>query len=271
MKERLRHIAMHLVLLTGSFVTLSPFVWMAMGSLKTYADMMLLKLLPTTWTLDNYREIMTHVRFLAAFRNSATVAIPATVVVVLTSTAAGYVFAKYSFWAKEALFTILLATMMIPFTVVIIPLFITMKDLGLIDRLMGVLATSLCSTFGIFLMRQTIETIPNDYIDAARIDGASEFWVLRQVIMPLARSAMATLAVFTFLGNWDNYMWPSILLKSMARHTLPMVLVSMQRLYAVRYHIWAAGAMMTVVPVMILFTLAQKQFIGGLALAGLKG
>ena len=146
-----------------------------------------------------------------------------------------------------------------------------MKDLGLINKLAGVLVTSLCSTFGIFLMRQTIETIPNDYIDAARIDGASEFWIFRQVIVPLARSAIATLAVFTFLGNWDSYMWPSIVLKTGGQHTLPIIIARLHSLYQTRYNIWSAGSMLTVVPVMLLFTIAQKQFIKGLALAGLKG
>lgn len=271
MRSKLGQLAMHLVLLAGAFAALFPFAWMALGSMKTYHDMLQPRLLPAVWTLDNYREILARVGFLVAFRNSAIIAIPATVTVVLTSTAAGYVFAKYNFWMKEVLFTILLATMMIPFTVVVIPLFITMRDLGLVDKLMGVLVTSLCSTFGIFLMRQAIETIPNDYIDAARIDGASEFWIFCQVITPLARSAIATLAVFTFLGNWDNYMWPSILLRSSAQHTLPIIIAGMRNLYTIQYHIWAAGSMLTVVPVMILFTLAQKQFIRGLALTGLKG
>jgi len=272
MRYRLGQLLVHLVLLVGAFVSVGPFVWMAFASFKMFPEVVSSpSLFPLTWTLDNYQEILKRAGFLVAFRNSALVAIPATAVVILTSTAAGYVFAKYSFWMKEALFTALLATMMVPFTVIIIPLFITMRDLGLVNKLAGILITSLCSTFGIFLMRQTIETIPNDYIDAARIDGASEFWIFRQVIMPLARSAMATLAVFTFLGNWDSYMWPSIMLKSADQHTLPIVIAGMRSLFMTRYNIWSAGSMLTVVPVMILFTLAQKQFIKGLALAGLKG
>jgi multiple sugar transport system permease protein len=161
--------------------------------------------------------------------------------------------------------------MMVPFTVVIIPLFITMKDLGLVNKIMGIILTSLCSTFGIFLMRQAIESIPNDYIEAARVDGASELWILIRVIMPLARPAMATLAVFTFLGNWDSYMWPSILLRSPDTKTLPVVVAGMQSLLGVRYNYWAAGSMLTVVPVMALFVLMRKQFIKGLAMTGLKG
>jgi len=153
----------------------------------------------------------------------------------------------------------------------VIPLFIAMSDLELVNTLRGVIITGLCSTFGIFLMRQTIEAIPNDYIDAARIDGASEGWIFREVIIPLSAAAISTLFVFVFLGNWDSYMWPSILLKSPDRQTLPIIIAGMRSLYVKRYQLWAAGSMLTVIPVMILFTLAQKQFIGGLALTGLKG
>jgi len=244
---------------------------MALGSFKTYHDMLLPRLLPGTWTLDNYREIVTRIGFGTAFRNSAFVAAPSTLAVLATSAAAGYVFAKYRFWGKEVLFAVLLSTMMVPFTVVVVPLFITMADLGLVNDLRGVIVTGLCSTFGIFLMRQTIETVPNEYIDAARIDGAGEAWIFVRVVVPMVKAALATLAVFTFLGSWDNYMWPSIMLKTADNQTLPVVIAGIQQLYVVRYHLWSAGSMLTVVPVMALFTLAQRHFVRGLALAGLKG
>lgn len=262
---------MHLMLLVGAFLALGPFLWMGLASFKTYSEVLSPRLLPAVWTVANYREILDRVGFLIAFRNSSIVAIPGTVSVVLSSTAAGYVFAKYDFIGREALFTAILATLMVPFTVVIIPLFLTMNDLGLINNLGGLLLTSLCSTFGVFLMRQSIETIPNDYIDAARIDGASEPWIFRQVIVPLSRQAMATLAVFTFLGLWDNYLWPSVLLRSADNYTLPVVIAGMRSLFVERYHIWSAGSMLTVIPTMLLFTIVQKQFVRGLALAGLKG
>lgn len=268
----MRQLVMHLFLIAGTFTSVFPFIWMLSASVKPFPEVVSSpSLIPTVWTIEAYKEILGRVGFLVAARNSALIAVPATIAVVLGSTAAGYVFAKYKFPGKEALFVIILSTLMVPFTVVMIPLFVTMNDLKLVDTLTGVLATSLCRTFGIFLMRQSIETIPNDYIDAARIDGASEFWIFRQVIVPLAKTAMATLAVFTFLGHWDDYIWPSIMLKTRDTQTLPIVIASMRSLYFTRYNIWAAGSMLTVVPVMILFTVAQKQFVSGLALAGLKG
>lgn len=276
MKERLGAItgqaAIHAVLIAGSLAALLPFVWMLFASFKSYAELVSTQaLLPHAWTLANYAEILSRMGFVRAFRNSGIVALPSTIAVVLTSTAAGYVFAKYRFPGREALFTLILSTMMVPFTVAIVPLFILMKDIGLVNTLRGMVLTGLCSTFGIFMMRQAIETIPNDYIDAARIDGAGEAWIVRQVIMPLSGAAMSTLAVFTFLGSWDSYLWPSIMLKSSDRHTLPIIIAGMRSLYRNRYQIWAAGSMLTVIPVMLLFSVAQKQFIGGLAMTGLKG
>jgi len=259
------------ILVVAVFCTVAPFLWMALTSFKIYGETMLPQIFPKTFTLDNYKEIISRANFLVAFKNSIFVAIPSTVMVIVSSTAVGYVFAKYEFRGKELLFTIILSTMMIPFTAVVIPLFITMRDLGLINSLYGLIITSLCSTFGIFLMRQTIDGIPNDYIDAARVDGAGEFWILLHVIMPLAKPAMSALAVLTFLGNWDSYMWPSILIQTTENQTLPMLLASMRSLFFQRYNIWSAGSMLTVIPVMILFIFTQKHFVKGLTLAGLKG
>lgn len=261
----------HAVLIVATFCAIMPFVWMAFTSFKIYGDTMSPSLIPSVFTLNNYMEIIERANFLTAFRNSALVAIPSTAAVVLTSAAAGYAFAKYDFKGKELLFTVILSTMMIPFTAIVIPLFITMKDVGLVDKLSGLVITGICSTFGIFLCRQAIESVPNDYIDAARVDGAGEFWILARIIMPLIKPTLGALAVFTFLGNWDSYMWPSILIRTPANQTLPMLLASMRSLFFERYNIWSAGSMLTVIPVMILFLFAQRYFVKGLAMAGLKG
>jgi multiple sugar transport system permease protein len=271
MKPKLGVVLAHIALLAGAAASLFPFVWMLLLSLKPYGESLSTQFLPQVWTLDNYARILSRMGFVRAFLNSTVIVIPATLMTVVTSTAAGYVFSKYRFKGKEAIFTAILATMMVPFAAVIIPLFITMKDLGLVNKVTGIIITSLCSTFGIFLMRQAVESIPNDYIEAARIDGASELWILIRVIMPLVRPVMATLAVFTFLGNWDSYMWPSILLRSPDTKTLPVLVAGMHSLLGVRYTVWAAGSMLTVAPVMVLFAFAQKQFIKGLAITGLKG
>jgi multiple sugar transport system permease protein len=161
------------------------FVWMFFGSFKTYIEITSSKeLLPVNWTFDNYVQITQRIGFLRGFANTALVAVIVTLATLLTSSLAGYVFAKYRFWGREQFFTVLLSTLMVPFAVVLVPLYVTIANLGLSDKLAGIIVTGLCSTFGIFMMRQFMESIPNDLIDAGRIDGATEWWIYFRVVMP---------------------------------------------------------------------------------------
>ncbi|MBX3012558.1 MAG: carbohydrate ABC transporter permease [Caldilineaceae bacterium] len=261
----------HLVLLFLTFTSVMPFVWMFFGSFKTYVELTSSKaLLPVVWTFDNYIQITQRLGFMRGFFNTALVAVVVTGATLLTSALAGYVFAKYRFWGRERLFTLLLATMMVPFAVVLVPLYVTVANLGLADQLLGIIITGLCSTFGIFLMRQFMESIPNDLIDAGRIDGASEWWIFARVVMPLAKAPLSALAVFTFLGSWDNFLWPLVVLTSPENRTLPLVLAGLRSLYWSRYEMFAAGSMLTVLPVMIIYAFASKQFVRGIAMTGLK-
>jgi len=265
-------IGVHAVLLAASLVSVFPLVWMVFGSFKTYKDLVSSKaLLPQVWTLDNYEQILTRVNFLDAFRNSVVVAVTVTVSIVITSSALGYIFAKYRFWGKEALFAVLLATMMVPGTVTMVPLYISIARMGLVNRLLGIIVTGLWSTFGIFLMRQFMESIPSELLDAARIDGASEWRIFVTVVAPMATAPMGALAVFTFLGNWNSLLWPLIILSSPERQTLPLVLNSLKSIYWTRYELWAAGSMMTAVPVLTMYAFASRFFIRGISMTGLKG
>ena len=220
--------------------------------------------------MENYRAIIFRANFPRAFWNSTLVSVVVTACVVLTSTAAAFVFAKYRFYGKEQLFIVILMTMMVPFAVVLVPLYVTIADIGLNNKLNGVIVPVLFSTFGIFLMRQFLEGIPSDLIDAGRIDGASEWWIFSRIVIPLSTAPMAALAVFTFLFNWDNYLWPLVVLSSPKSQTLPLVLAGLRSLYWERYDMWAAGSMLTVAPVMLLYAVAQKQFIRGITMTGLK-
>lgn len=269
--DRFSYILPHLVLLVLTFTSVMPFVWMFFGSFKSYVELTSSKaLLPVNWTFDNYIQITQRLGFLRGFFNTALVAIIITLATLLTSAAAGYVFAKYRFWGKERLFTVLLATLMVPFAVVLVPLYITVANLGLADKLAGIIITSLCSSFGIFLMRQFMESIPNDLIDAGRIDGAGEWWIFSRVVLPLAKAPLSALAVFTFLGSWDSFLWPLVVLTSPENQTLPLVLAGLRSLYWSRYEMYAAGSMLTVLPVMILYAFASKQFVQGIAMTGIK-
>lgn len=263
--------AVHFVLLIMTLVTVMPFVWLVFASFKTYSDLMNNPGLPQAWVLGNYDEVINKTNFFRAIWNSIVVAGSRVLVVCVTSLAAGYVFAKYHFPGRDLLFVALLTSMMVPLATLLLPLYVTLSDLSLLNSLTGLIAVSMISTFGIFFLRQSIRTISDDYIDAARIDGAGEFWILLQVILPLSRAPLAALAVFTFLGTWDDFLFPSIVLTDQTVQTLPLVLAGLQSLYWDRYELYAAGAMMTVVPVMVLYSLMQKQFVRGITMGGIKG
>ena len=262
----------HAVLLGMTVIAIFPFVWMIFASLKPFKELVESRaLLPQTWTLRNYEEILDRVNFVAAFRNSLVSAISVTVVSVFTSAVMGFIFSKYRFVGKELLFTIILSTMMVPFAVVMVPLYITIaRSFGLADHLGGIIVTGFYTAFGIFLMRQFMESIPFELIDAARIDGASEWRIFFTLVLPMSMSPMSALAVFVFLANWDSFLWPLIVLNSQNNQTLPLVLAGLRNLWWTRYEMWAAGSMLTVIPVMIIYSFASRYFIRGIAMTGLK-
>src|SRR3954469_10650850 len=260
---------MHVVLFAMAFLALAPFIWSIFASFKPFKELVSSQdLLPHTWTLNNYREIFTRAHFLDAAQNSIIAAVSVTVATLLTSSAVGYVFAKYRFWGKDLLFIILLSTLMVPFSVILIPLYIRIADIGLSNSLGGIIITGLWSTFGIFMMRQFMETIPFELLDAARIDGASEWRIFFQIVMPLATAPRAALGVFPLLSNWDGSLWPLVGLNSPEKHTIPLILAGLRSLYLTRYDMWAAGSMLTVVPVMLIYAFASKWFIRGIAMTG---
>jgi multiple sugar transport system permease protein len=261
----------HAVLLFMSVLAVFPFIWMIFASFKTFKDLVSsTQMLPQVWTLNNYIEIASRINFPVAFLNSMIAATAVTVFTLLTSAALGYIFAKYRFWGKEKLFLLLLSTMMVPFAVVLVPLYLTVTGFGLANSLGGIIITGLWSSFGMFMLRQFMESIPFELIDAARIDGASEWRIFGQIVLPLSGAPMAALAVFAFLGNWDSYLWPLVVLSSPEKQTLPLVLAGLRNLWWTRYEMWSAGSMLTVVPVMLIYSLASKYFIRGIAMTGLK-
>jgi multiple sugar transport system permease protein len=273
--ERLQRLAgkavPHIILLIVAFAAVYPFVWLTFASFKNFKELMsTATLLPQEWTLENYREILTRVNFSVAFRNSLVQAITVTIATLATSTLLGYIFAKYHYWGKEALFNILLLTMMVPFAVVLVPIYLVVAQMGMIDKLAGIIVTGLWSTFGVFMMRQFMETIPMELIDAARIDGASEWRIFSTIVLPIAQAPIGALAIFVFLGNWDSFLWPLVVLSSPQNQTLPLLLAGLRSLYWTRYDMWAAGSMFTILPVMLIYALSSRYFIQGIAMTGLK-
>ena len=270
-RRRISQPIIHLLLIVMTASVLVPFLWMMVGSFKNYPDLINRpSQLPSPWTLASYREIFGVGNFGGAFVNSVVVASARTLLACATSLVLGYVFAKYAFWGKNVLFIVLLSTMLIPFPAIIVTLYLKLSVFHLLNSLAGLVVVAVFSTFGAFLLRQWIFGIPNAYIEAARIDGASEFWIIVRVILPLSRTPLAALAIFTFLASWDDLLFPSIVLTDPAVRTLPLALAGLKSLFWERYEIYCAGAMITVIPVMILYALMQKHFVRGLTMGGTK-
>jgi len=266
-------IALYLALSLGAIVMLTPLLQMVVTSFKTSGEALRVPptLLPERPTLDAYRTVLTQAPFALWFRNSVVVAVSVTALILFTSSLAGYIFAKFKFPGRDLLFTLLLGTLMVPFPVVLIPIYLIVNNLHLLNTLFALIVPSTVSAFGIFLMRQFIAAIPDDLIDAARLDGASEFGIYWQLIRPQLGPAMGALGIFTFLSSWNDYLWPLIAINDQDKMTLPLALAFFNSSHATRYDLVMAAAVLIVLPVIAAFLFFQRQFINALVLSGMKG
>ena len=276
----------YLLLAVGSIIFVAPFVWMVTASLQDVSDMFRW---PPSWiprspSLDNYVDFFRQERIGRYFFNSAFVALSVTALQLFTSSLAAYTFAKRRFPGRDLLFIITLGTMMIPGQVTLIPNYVILKQIpffggnnwlgtggsGWLDSYWGLIVPQAASAFGIFLMRQYMKSIPDDLLDAARMDGASEFRIYAQIVMPLCRPALAALGIFTFSYVWDDFFWPLIITSSEELRTLPLGLA----LFVVRnrtaWDLLMAGSVITTIPVLIVFLMFQRHFIRGIAVTGMK-
>ena len=276
----------YLLLVAGSVIFIAPFVWMVTASLQDVSDMFRW---PPSWiprspSFDNYIEFFRQERIGRYFFNSAYVALAVTALQLFTSSLAAYTFAKRRFPGRDLLFMITLGTMMIPGQVTLIPNYVILRHIpffggndslgsggsGWLDSYWGLIVPQAASAFGIFLMRQYMKSIPDDLLDAARVDGASEFRIYAQIVMPLCRPALAALGIFTFSYVWDDFFWPLIIVSSEELRTLPLGLA----LFVVRNRtVWdllMAGSVITTLPVLIVFLAFQRHFIRGIAVTGMK-
>lgn len=203
--------------------------------------------------------------------NSTLIAIAVTAISLLFNSMAGYAFAKLRFAGRERLFSLLLAALVIPTQVGMLPLFLLLKSLGLVNTYWGVIIPGLASIFGIFLIRQALVSIPDDILDAARIDGAGEFRIYWSVVLPLARPILVTLALFTFMASWNDFMWPLIVLTDNDRYTLPVSIANLVGEHVQDVELMMASSVLTVIPVLMLFLLLQRHYIAGLMAGGVKG
>lgn len=261
-----------LVLVTASVPTVFPLFWMCSVSLmpplaaNEYPPL----LIPPAPTLEHYASLFSRLDMTRHLLNSTILASVVTALSVLLNGLAGYAFAKLRFSGRDGLFKALLATMVVPGQVGMLPLFLLLKQLGLINTYAGIIVPGMASVFGIFLVRQYALSVPDSLLDAARIDGAGEFRIFWSLVLPLCRPILVTLAIFTFLGCWNDFMWPLIILTDQSMYTLPVALANLLGEHVQDVELMMAGAVLTVVPVVVLFIALQRYYIEGLVLGSLK-
>jgi multiple sugar transport system permease protein len=272
---RWSHLILHVLLILGSVLMLLPFLWMVSTSLKPGADVFREyppRLIPTTVQWSNYREALTSMPFDRFYLNSFIVAISVTMLQLLTASLAAFAFARLRFRGRDLLFFIYLSALMIPFPVLLVPNFIIIRNLGWFDTYAALIVPVSFSAFSTFLLRQYYRGIPMELDEAARIDGASSFRVWWQIIFPNSRPALAALAIFIFLGNWNEFLWPLIVTNSEAMRTVPVGLNSFKGQFTVRWEMLMAAAVVGMMPILVVYVLAQNWIIKGMSISGgLKG
>jgi len=269
----------YIFLIVGGMTMVLPFLWMLSTSLKSYSSIFIMNMAQIQWIPNpvywkNYLDVWKVVPFGRFYLNSIFVVVCVTFGQVATSSLAAYAFARLKFPGRDKIFFAYLATMMIPGSVTLIPVFVLMRIFGWIDTYKALIIPAIFSAYGTFLLRQFFMTIPRDLEDAAKIDGCSLWGIFRMVILPLSKTSLATLTIFVSLGNWVSFMWPLLVTNSIGKKTLPIGLAYFQELYQYAQPDWGllmAGSLVTMVPVIIVFLFNQRFFVEGIKLTGMKG
>ena len=267
------HPWLYLPLFGCLLLMVTPFLWMLSGSFKPEADIRKVPpvLVPTAPTPASYRQLFSSLDFTTMFANSVIVALAVTAGNLLFCSMLGYALAKLDFPGRRAVFSLVIGTLMVPGLVTFVPLYVLVANMKLTGSLLGLILPFLAAPFGVFLMRQFISTLPDELIDAARVDGCRELAIYWKIILPLTRPALATLGIITFLGSWNNFLWPLVVAQNEDQYTLPvgLALASSGQDFT-RFGVLLAGAVVVLLPVMVVFLLFQRHFVAGIATTGLK-
>lgn len=263
----------YLVTLLIAFIAMVPFVWTISTSLKTRGALMSIPIewVPEHPTLDAYQTVFERFPFFQTILNSLFISVSYTVLTLLSASLAAYAFTKIRFRGSGLVLGLYLATMMIPTQVTMIPLFVVMNQLGLINHYASMILPSVFKPFAVFMLVQQMRTIPGDYLDAAKIDGASTFRIYRSVMLPLCVPTLATLSITTFMESWNDYLWPLLMPTDRAKMTLPIALSTLNGQYNTEYNVLMAGSLISMIPILLLYIFAQKYFKNGLMAGGIKG
>jgi multiple sugar transport system permease protein len=265
-------VALHAALLVLAALTLAPLLWMVSASLMPTGEATALppRLLPSHVTFAHYRALFTRLDLARTVANSTLLATVTTAIALVLNSMAGYAFAKLPFGGRDRLFRLMLAALVIPGQVAMLPLFLMLRGLGLVNTYAAVVIPGMASIFGIFLVRQYALAIPDSVLDAARIDGAGEFRIYRSLVLYLCAPILVTLGLFTFMGAWNDFLWPLIVLADDRRYTLPVALANLAGEHVQDTELMMAGAVLTVLPVVVLFVFLQKYYVAGIMSGGVK-
>lgn len=272
MTSRSASIAVNAALVAVAVLTMLPLAWMVSASFMPAGEAQDLppRLLPSSPTLAHYRALFTRLDVAQYFANSLLIAASVTGISLVVNGMAGYAFAKLRFRGRDSLFSLLLAGMVVPAQVGMLPLFLMLKQIHVINTYWGVIIPMMASIYGIFLIRQYTLSVPNAVLDSARVDGASEWRVFRSIVVPLIRPILVTLGLFTFMASWNDFLWPLVVLTDNDRHTLPVALALLSGEHVQDTELMMAGAVVTVLPVLVLFLALQKTYISGIMLGSVK-
>ena len=267
-------ITRYILLTLGALIMVIPFIWMFLTAFKTTAELNQWPptFLPETWRFENFADVFRTSPFAKYFLNSLIMSSVSTIAILYTSTMAGYIFAKYRFFGKTAIFGVILATAIVPFEVYMIPVFMQLRGLELADTMGGLIAPYLVMSFGIFFMRQNVSAlVPDEIIEAARADGASEFRIFFQIVLPMLGSSLAALGIFAFLEAWNAYVWPLIVVNSDALFTMELGLSQFQSAFTLNIPLVTAGSLISILPILIVYIVLRRQIMDSFATTGLKG
>ena len=272
-KKKLGTLSFYVAAILLAVIALIPFLWMVSTSFKSRGALMSIPIqwIPENPTWDACIKVFSKFPFAKTIGNSLFISVSYTLITLLSSSMAAFAFAKLQFPGNQLLLGGYLATMMIPTQVTMIPLFVVMNRLGLSDTYASVIMPSIFRPFAVFMLVQQMRTIPNDFLDAARIDGANVFQVFVRVALPLCIPSLATLSITTFMESWNDYLWPLLMLSDKNKMTLPIALSTLNGQYATEYNVLMAGSLISMIPIIVIYVIAQKQFKYGMMAGGIKG
>ena len=273
MRRSVMTFLLHAVLIVLAAVTLTPLLWMISASFMSPGEANSLPppFLPRHFSFGNYIALLTRLDLARHFLNSVIITLGATVLSLFVNTTAGYAFAKLRFGSRDRLFRVLMLALVIPAQVGMLPLFLLLRQMGLVNTYLGVIIPYLASVLGIFMIRQYVLSVPDDLLQAARIDGAGEFRIFREIIVPVVKPILATFATFTFLSAWNDFMWPLIVLSDNHNYTLPVALANLVGEHVQDTELMMAGSVLTVLPALIVFLLFQRAYVRGIMAGSVKG